>query len=307
MPRYLVVLSGGSRGFGRALSLAFARAIEARGDALSLVLLGRDAAGMRETCELARSLCPSARTAAHAVDLSDLESIEPAWRAAARLIVDGSGGGLPDVAVLVNNSGSLGELRSVSDLSALAEVRSNIDLNITGVVWLTSLFLRAVHAGEIVARRPPPAAAAGAPGSAAVAAPPPTPAASAAGVVVNISSLCAVKPFATQALYCLGKAARDMLHAVVAMEEAAAGAAAGTAGSDAAAVVTLNYAPGPLDTDMQRELRESETLERGMHAAFVGMAAAGTLISPNASADKCVALVLSGAYASGAHLDYYDL
>ena len=46
----------------------------------------------------------------------------------------------------------------------------------------------------------------------------------------------------------MAKAGRDMLHAVVALEE------------PAPAVKTLNYAPGPLDTDMQVGARSSATV-----------------------------------------------
>ena len=47
---------------------------------------------------------------------------------------------------------------------------------------------------------------------------------------MNISSLCAVKPFKNWALYCSGKASRDMMFQVLALEEPD--------------VRVLNYAPG---------------------------------------------------------------
>lgn len=55
--------------------------------------------------------------------------------------------------------------------------------------------------------------------------------------IVNISSLCAVQPFKSWGLYCAGKAARDMLFKVLADEEPN--------------ILVLNYAPGPLDNEMQ--------------------------------------------------------
>lgn len=63
---------------------------------------------------------------------------------------------------------------------------------------------------------------------------------SAAIEVINISSLCAVQPFKSWGLYCAGKAGRDMLFKVLAAEEPN--------------VTVLNYAPGPLDNDMQVRL-----------------------------------------------------
>lgn len=47
---------------------------------------------------------------------------------------------------------------------------------------------------------------------------------------MNVSSLCAMKPFKNWALYCSGKAARDMMFQVLALEEPD--------------VRVLNYAPG---------------------------------------------------------------
>lgn len=53
-------------------------------------------------------------------------------------------------------------------------------------------------------------------------------------MVVNISSLCALKPFKSWTLYCTGKAARDMMFKVLAVEEPD--------------VRVLNYAPGEFCT-----------------------------------------------------------
>jgi sepiapterin reductase len=69
--------------------------------------------------------------------------------------------------------------------------------------------------------------------------------------LVNISSLAAVVPFRGWSTYCVVKAARDMLHSVVALENASA----------TPHVFTLNYAPGPLDTDMQAVIRETDPIQ----------------------------------------------
>lgn len=55
--------------------------------------------------------------------------------------------------------------------------------------------------------------------------------------VVHISSLCGVQPFKTWGLYCSAKAARNMFFKTMAVEEPN--------------IRVLNYAPGPLDNDMQ--------------------------------------------------------
>ena len=107
---------------------------------------------------------------------------------------------------------------------------------------------------------------------------------------------------------------------------------------DKATFRVLNYAPGPLDTDMQREIREGPnvdpttqasytfvTLEDTSHwrvqgvrpltptspparaqATFVAMKADNQLVDVNDSALKLVRLVWQEKYASGAHVDYFD-
>ena len=55
--------------------------------------------------------------------------------------------------------------------------------------------------------------------------------------VVQISSLAAIQEIKSWGMYCIGKAARDMFMRVLALEEPK--------------ILSLSYAPGPLDNDMQ--------------------------------------------------------
>ncbi|CEJ04141.1 Putative Sepiapterin reductase [Rhizopus microsporus] len=61
--------------------------------------------------------------------------------------------------------------------------------------------------------------------------------------IVNISSLLAVQAFPNWGLYATGKSARDMLLKVVAKENPT--------------IRTLSYAPGPLNNEMQKNVRET--------------------------------------------------
>lgn len=154
-----------------------------------------------------------------------------AWRAS------GAPAEAPVRAVLVNNVGTLGEMRRIDEWSSVEAIRAAVDLNVTGVAWLTSLFLR--HARALAPQPLQP------------------------HLIVNISSLAALQPFSTQVLYCTGKAARDMLHAGVAAEHDSA--------EEKRRVAVLNYAPGPLDTDMQAEIRASDTILPDSREFFVKM------------------------------------
>jgi NAD(P)-dependent dehydrogenase (short-subunit alcohol dehydrogenase family) len=249
-------------------------------------------------------ICPSALVVEQAADLSDLDSVEPSLDSALSrlesLFEHGASSAGPSPrfsrAILVNNVGSLGEIAPVRDIASLAFLRSTIDLNVTSTIWISALFLRRLP--SLVAATAPGAGAGAGAGSSggSASANPALPSA-----IVNISSLAAVKAFKTQLVYCVGKAARDMLHA--GMGEELADPQHAPAGI---AVKTLNYAPGPMDTDMQREIRESSTLDPGMKVMFRRLKEENTLVDADASATKCAAILASNTFTSGAHIDFYD-
>lgn len=89
-----------------------------------------------------------------------------------------------------------------------------------------------------------------------------------------------------------------MLQAVIATEEGGGGAAV--------PVRTLSWAPGPMDTAMQATLRECSTLEAGTRDFFNGLLASNTYVPLEASATKCVRILLAGKHKNGVHLDFYD-
>lgn len=111
-------------------------------------------------------------------------------------------------------------------------------------------------------------------------------------VVVNISSLCALQPYKSLTLYCAGKAARHMMFQVLAAEQ-----------SD---VRVLNYAPGPLYTDMF-QLVCTTSVDSDLRLHFQNMKNSGTVLDCKVSAEKCVSLLLDDTFQSGAHIDFYDL
>ncbi|MCL4138939.1 UNVERIFIED_CONTAM: hypothetical protein GTU68_066225 [Idotea baltica] len=109
--------------------------------------------------------------------------------------------------------------------------------------------------------------------------------------VINISSLAAVSPIKSWGLYCTAKAARDMLFKVLAAEEKN--------------VDVLNYAPGPLDTEMQIEVR-SCTSDPEIKSFMKGMADEGKLVKVEDTVKKLLGILQGGKYSSGDHVDYFD-
>ncbi len=272
-------MTGASRGYGRALSLEFARSATAP---TTLVLLARSEAGLAATRAAVLAVAPGVLVRTVPLDLSDLAGLPAAWAGVLEQ--------LPAVwsrAYLLHNAGGAGRVGSVRsqplDAAGVAALRATMDLDLLSPWLLTTLFLQAVEA------RAAPALGAGTSAASAAAS-----AASARSVIVTVSSLAAVAPFATLAPYSVTRSARDMLARVVGVEEGAR------------SVATLNWAPGPMDSELQREIRGAPACDAGIRDFFTDMAAKGTFVDMATSAALCTKLVRTGAFESGAHLDYYD-
>ena len=109
-------------------------------------------------------------------------------------------------------------------------------------------------------------------------------------IVVNVSSLAAIEPFEAWGMYCASKAASEMLHRVLATESN---------------VRVLNYAPGPMDTDMQLEIRR-DMPECALRTVFLDMHKQNKLVDPMDSALNLLRIVELNEFNSGCHVDYYD-
>uniref|UniRef100_A0A8C2WD78 Sepiapterin reductase n=1 Tax=Chinchilla lanigera TaxID=34839 RepID=A0A8C2WD78_CHILA len=165
--------------------------------------------------------------------------------------------------LLINNAGTLGDVsKGFLNLSDPDEVNNYWALNLTSTLCLTSGVLKAFSDSPGLSR-----------------------------TVVNISSVCALRPFKGWALYCAGKAARDMMFQVLAKEEPS--------------VRVLSYAPGPLDTDMQQLARET-SVDPDLRKSLQELKAKGQLVDCRLSAQKLLSLLQTDTFESGAHVDFYD-
>lgn len=199
--------------------------------------------------------------------------------------------------IFINNAGSLGPLTLVDTIAtdndvaaAYSSISTTINLNVTMCCFLSSEFARRVKL-------------LGASSS------------SSKFTIVNVSSLAAVQAFETWGIYCagyyhhyyydyylhynndhLGKAAREMFHKVLALEQE----------KNEVKIRVLNYAPGPLDTDMQKEIRESATVDEETRKYFATMKEEKKLVNPDDSAEKMMRVILATNYDNGAHIDYFD-
>ncbi|NXT32860.1 SPRE reductase, partial [Pelecanoides urinatrix] len=255
------VLTGASRGFGRSLARLLAPRL---GEGSVLLLLARSAAPLAELAAELRGGDGGGGTGLRVECVAADLGCEQGLRRAAAALREVLPAAPPGRLLLVNNAGSLGDIsKSFLDLTEPDEINSYFAFNVTSALCLTSTALQAFGKRPCSSR-----------------------------TVVNISSLCAVKPFKNWALYCSGKASRDMMFQVLALEEPD--------------VRVLNYAPGPLDTDMQL-LARTKTRDPEMRQYFQSLQESGQLIDCTVSAQKLVNLLEEDTFCSGAHVDFYDI
>jgi sepiapterin reductase len=286
-----VVITGASRGLGRAIAVEFAKLPSVR----SLLLIARNnLEATKEDClhhrqlvnkeeDLSGTLCV---TTIHA-DLGNLETLDETIVTIYEKIVQEQQELDFGRLILVNNAGSLGYIGQAAEMPSLRDMQDTIDLNVTSALWM------AVRMISTASTFPRPASV----------------------LIVNISSLVAIQPFPSLALYSAGKAARDAFFKAMATEHPAPPSTTTptpttttnitTPTATIKSVKTLNYAPGPLETDMTQEIRaasSSERLNESLRPHY-----AKQLVQPIDSARVLVDLVQKDEFDSGEHIDYFDV
>uniref|UniRef100_A0A8C9AA54 Sepiapterin reductase n=1 Tax=Prolemur simus TaxID=1328070 RepID=A0A8C9AA54_PROSS len=254
--RAVCVLTGASRGFGRALAPLLA-ALLSPGSVLVVSARSDEALRQLET-ELSAGR-PGLRVVRVPADLGAEAGLQQLLGALRELPKPE---GLQRL-LLINNAGTLGDVsKGFVDLGDPTEVNKYWALNLTSTLCLTSSILKAFPERPGFIR-----------------------------TVVNISSLCALQPFKGWALYCAGKAARNMMFQVLAAEQPG--------------VRVLSYAPGPLDTDMQQLARET-SVDPELRKRLQELKTKGELVDCGVSAQKLLSLLQKDMFKSGAHVDFYD-
>jgi NAD(P)-dependent dehydrogenase (short-subunit alcohol dehydrogenase family) len=152
----------------------------------------------------------------------------------------------------INNAGLLEPIDPLRDVAPDA-ARAHLEVNVLGVLLGTQAFVRHLRrrGGE--------------------------------GVLVNISSGAARKPYAGWSVYCASKAAVDRLTECVALEEAAHGLRA------------YAVAPGVIDTDMQALIRATPTARFPDAPRFVELKRENRFSTPPFVAEQILALAFDPA------------
>ncbi|XP_059054857.1 sepiapterin reductase [Achroia grisella] len=249
------VLTGASQGIGRAIAVEVSKLL---GPNSLMLLLARN----KQELEKTASLCESnnVKVLFESVDLSQASNQEM------KDILEKSleGKNVADFALnlIFHNVGSLGNLAvETSRMENVDELREYYDLNVFKVISLNTQFLKIFK--EVEDRI----------------------------VIVNVTSLCAIKPMGGMAFYCSGKAAREMYFRVLAEEKKH--------------VRVLNYSPGPVETAMIDYVL-AEAVNDNLRDVFTTFKNQGTLLKPEITAKKCMKVLQSGKFTPGEHVDYFD-
>lgn len=264
--RSLVVITGASRGIGRACALAFVK--EKSFLDLHVALVARNLEGLTETERQIRSVsgAKNVTISKHSSDLSNLDCLEDDIKCIFDTLSEGT---QYEQVILINNAGSLGYIGASSNLPSPKEIQKTIDFNVTSCIWLSSYFVQ-YFAKQLSIPKVN---------------------------VVNMSSLCGISPFKTLALYCSGKAARDMFHQTLGIEEEQ---------RKVSHVRVLNYAPGAIDTAMTEELETTKTLDSSLSQFYKKSRDEKTYITPMETASNLISILLNDEYKNGLHIDYWD-
>ena len=206
--KVLVLITGASRGFGRSIAKLLAQKVQPHGSVF--LLTARSMSGLQETETEIKAVHSDIECYLESIDNEkpDRETFEnlitKGLSKLKKQILDF------DTSVIVHNSGSLGRQGTeTKDLKNVDTFQHHFDSNLTSTFVLNAAYLNLTS--QLKNR-----------------------------FIVNVSSLMAVQAQSTWAMYCTGKAARDMFFKVLAIEEEKNG------------VRVISYAPGPLRTEMTK-------------------------------------------------------
>ncbi|TGZ64985.1 hypothetical protein CRM22_006084 [Opisthorchis felineus] len=254
-----VVVTGASRGFGRAFCLKLTEALTKEPGAarsINMLLMARDLEALNQTKDqVFMSKAPNSPTKVNVLisrpGLDMVNISEPAARAALQPLFD-----LNPIDqleketqwnLLVHNAATIGGVVLRADeRTSVESLEKYYRANLIAPMIITGVFLS--HFAPFGSVHPPL-------------------------IVVNVSSLAAVETFPLMSDYCVGKAARHMYLK--------------TLSTDRPTVAVYNYSPGPLDTDMFNEMLVGHA-DPNRRAWAENLKKNGDLLMPEESARVCV-------------------
>lgn len=254
------IITGASQGIGRQIAIDFAKNV---GDGSLFLLLARNLEKLTETETLMKQANSSIEVMTHSMNLA--EPVGVAMSKIINLSLMHFQSTIQDfeLALVVHNAGSLGDVTEpVTDMRNIDKINSYLVLNLYSVILLNAEFIRffADQKKTEIA-------------------------------FINITSLCAIKPFPSMGYYCIGKSSREMYFSVLAAENPN--------------LTVLSYAPGPVLTEMADEIIENVQNDE-IKNSFVDMKNNSKMLTTEQTVGKLVDVLRRRAFTSGGRVDYYD-
>lgn len=264
------LITGASQGIGRQISIQFAKMVA---EESTFLLLARNLDNLNETKKMMEEVNSKIHVFVHSFNFYEPISFE------LHTIINQSLDMFKkevedfDLAMIVHNAGSLGDVSEYTyDMKNIEKLTSYFMLNLFSVGILNAEFAKTFDADK---RHPDL-----------------RPLHKACDIcIVNITSLCAVKAFASMGYYCVGKASREMFFKVMAEENPN--------------YLVLNYSPGPVLTDMIDEIIANSRNE-DFKQSYIKMKQDSKILSPEESIRKLVQILDLRHFRSGDRIDYYD-
>ncbi|PVV05239.1 hypothetical protein BB560_000240 [Smittium megazygosporum] len=267
---HLVLITGSGSGFGECIATTLPTKLQQHFSEVAsskakvfAVLVGRSYVDLEKVSNKIKSDSISVEIV-DSVELNEVskQSYEKVVEACKKLEKVASGGF--ETITMIHNAGTAGDVsKRVDEYDDIEQISRYYNINLVSFVALNSMLLR--WAMQTQSKKI---------------------------LVVQISSLLAVKAFPNWGLYASAKSARDQLLAVAAEE-------------NISRVKTLSYAPGPLDNKMQQFIRENIG-DEDQKCIYSTMFNENQLVSMQDSVDSLVKLVLKDEFTSGSHIDYFD-
>ncbi|XP_059616058.1 sepiapterin reductase-like [Phlebotomus argentipes] len=250
-----LLVTGASRGIGQTMAIECAK--EMKPGSLVL-LLARSAAGLEDTRRQILAQNDRLTIVTVSVDLTE-PSREELETVVAKSLANSAKESF-EFALVIHNVGTLGDVTKWSvDHNSQATWREHFAMNVFSVAILNAVFMASFPETQ--------------------------------KIVVNVTSLAALEPFASMSLYCSSRAAREMYFRCLAAENPG--------------LTVLNYSPGPVDTDMQTEIRTKSTDEQ-VKSTMANLHVENKLVTREQTTRKFLQVLREGKFTSGAHVDYFD-